>query len=255
MTTVPPVWTTAPMIDYARFCVRGDVDIVMQKIKTLTDRFDGVLAHGKGLKGDCKSYPVPATGAKPAGRVWECWGTASTFVYGLDFRAWFPHLSRLDVRRELPTIDALGLDVMYSAFRAQGITRTVHRYHSPARQKRNGQSAGGDSLAVGSHKSDFRTTWYKHDGRALAWEIQCQHDALGHAAQVAYTLHKDAYDSFACWEWLQQNIIAIGEARTAKGTGLDVPTLLRDAHNARADTLLYGLAPAEHEEPAEADAR
>lgn len=249
MSETTTVVMSPPVVDYARFVIRGDVDLVLQKVEHLTSRFDAVIQGGQGLKGDCKSYPVPGTATKPGGRVWECWGTATQFVWGLDFKAWYLHLSRLDIRREVDGLDVLGLDVIYQYFRAGSNARTVHRYHSPARQKRSGRNAGGDSFAVGSHKSDMRATWYIHRGQPCAYEVQCQHDMLRHGAELAYKLHKEEGDAFAMWEFLVQWVLATWTARLQSAAGATEVSVLRAAVDARADTLLMGITADNTPEP------
>lgn len=225
--------------DYARFVFRGDVEPVMARVNQATTALEVLQGDSDIWPGDCKSWGVPPAHGKPAGRVWECWGPVTFCITRLPFGSFAPKLNRLDVRMTVPDLDALGLDVMWATFRAAGKARTVHRYSSPARSKRNGRDAGGDTLAVGSHKSDVRVSWYIRKGESGAIEVQCQGDVLKNIVAVIMTGYEGmTWHSTDMWRDLKTMVWQAGLSRVGDLCGEPFSVLMADAINARADALL-----------------
>lgn len=220
--------------DYAMFVIRGDVDLVVHKCELLTSFFTTVTRGFGPRAGGFKAWPIPAVGAKPAGRVWECWGPGSCFILALDFEAWAPLLNRLDLKTNVPGLDQVSFDCIHDTLRNGGAT-TLSRYQSLPKVKRGGRDNGGDSVRLGSQKSDYSCKWYRRGGEASSFEIKCQHDGLRRNVWAATAAYRNEDRPLDQWQYLFDSIVRITTLRVAKTARCSFDQLILDAQNAASD--------------------
>lgn len=125
--------------------------------------------------------------------VFEAWGEACMHVDELAFEAWAPYLNRIDIRMEQEVTDE-GLDALYTHLQAYNPTRrNVNRMASRLRSKRGGRDSGGNSVSLGSHKSDFRFSAYKRGDNKGAVEYQISGEFLNKERKAFEFMYANGY--------------------------------------------------------------
>jgi hypothetical protein len=189
--------------------------------------------------------------------VFEAWGPACINAHLLDFATWGPHLDRLDVRVDTE-VTRNGVDRLYDYIKSNKHgNRNVTLYDSKPRSKRSGRDSGGFGIALGSHKSDLRITWYVRGTAQGAMEFQCAGVKLQNTVKVYVDMLSNlkVIDNEQAWMYCQAGLYAMGVMDISQTIGLDtynLAMLLRDEAPveseieqklAALDAMLDGLPP------------
>lgn len=145
-------------VDKAKFWIELDA----REASMRTQQWYAVFGDDEGPQGG-KVYSVKSVkrGERDGSYYYafDVWGEAAARIDELDFEAWYPYLDRLDLKTTMPMTET-GRDNYrdYLKEKLNG-SRSIRLMDSPTRQKRDKRDAGGHTLALGSHKSDFRVHW------------------------------------------------------------------------------------------------
>lgn len=179
-------------------------------------------ADGSGRK----AANVRSVGNRPGGKflyVFEAWGVAAQQVYNLSFTRWQSHLERIDIRAN-EQVTRAGIDYLYAHLREHKAgNKNIHLFDSKANSKRNGRSTGGYGIAIGSHKSDLRTSFYVRGTEYGACEFQTQGKKLRDRIDIANIMYGkgETPDNEKAWTSLKYSIYANGWTDTRTVFGLD----------------------------------
>lgn len=191
----------------------------------------GVFGTEQPNNPDRKAANVRSVGNRPGGKflyVFEAWGEAANKVYQLDFKKWNAHLERVDIRAN-EKVTREGIDLLYAHLREHKAgSKNIHLFDSKANSKRNGRSTGGYGIAIGSHKSDLRTSFYVRGTEFGACEFQTQGKKLRDRVDIANMMHgkPDGYDNNKAWVSLKYSIYANGWTDTRTVFGIDQTQIL-----------------------------
>jgi len=159
--------------DYAKFAVKLTVAAAVQAQQDFINAMEQHPEQGKEGKG----YNITSVRRYDDGTylyVFETWGVQAEAIQYLDFDRWSKHLDRLDVRRDMD-VSPSGVNSIYNhLLEHKAGNRNVQLFNSRTRSKRQGRQSGGQGIAIGSHKSDFRMTVYKRGNERGAIEFQLQ---------------------------------------------------------------------------------
>ena len=174
-------------VDYVKFKYRAEYD-VSQVWGHEFVRACEQLQRATGASGGWKAHRLsPHTDPKPLWSL-EAWGAVAEAVNLLNFEFWTAHLERMDVRQSVD-MDSRGREALYQHLRSTGTgNRSLTQYSSRKRQKVGGRHAGGEGFAVGSHKSDFRASFYQRGGEPGAVEFQMSGTRIARALDVVNPL-------------------------------------------------------------------
>jgi hypothetical protein len=137
----------------------------------------------------------------------EIWGDPAQQVCNLSWAKWHKWLQRYDFAETFSLGDVDAIDALYELSRQAGMRHNVNRYSSRKRTKKTGRSGGGEGVAFGSHRSDFRLSIYKRHDEPLKWEVQMAGGRLGRLVQktIRY-LEIMGVDTIEPWSSLETSI-------------------------------------------------
>lgn len=161
-------------IDYLKLHIVADFDYYQTHVATEVRAVD---AHLATLDGHAESRTT-ALGHLEGGRrgyIVEWYGEAAEYAITALPERMLSNVTRVDFRTTLVDVDDQGIDLLADYLRrsARG-DRNLTQYDTRKRTKKNGRHAGGKGVALGSHKSQQRLTWYKRTGEPAALELQVQ---------------------------------------------------------------------------------
>jgi hypothetical protein len=157
-------------VDYFKAVVITDQDVFV-------DRYleEWYQAFGPEDEGSKKRWSLRSLGAQSDGKrayALEIWGEPAASFKKLNWHHWHKWLARMDYQWEFSNVNGDTIDRLYHLMRQKGVTHNLTRYSSRPRTKRGGQHTGGEGLAVGSHRSDFRFSAYRKPHAPLKIEVQ-----------------------------------------------------------------------------------
>jgi hypothetical protein len=161
-------------IDYVRLSRKFDVQRGLAWTGVLRDIIERYQNDHPDVKGNFKVGTVKRYDDGEYLYTVQVWGDLCGFVTRLDFGRYAKYVTRLDFRMELAvTKDGLASlgDV---AKQNNSASRNITSYDTRARDKKEGRHAGGIGLALGSHGSTKRLTFYKRGNEKGAMEYQTQ---------------------------------------------------------------------------------
>lgn len=197
------------MIDYAKFTVYQYHDVFQ----------DAYLAEwyrtlGPDTQDGRKVWRLTALGTTIDGKgryTLETWGHTAGDVTCLKWERWGKFLTRLDVVSVFPNENPHMLDQLYDELRTRGLRHNLTRMSSKPRSKSGGKSAGGESIAVGSHKSDFRYSIYWRDYSLVRTEVQLSGNQLKRmTAEADRVCNRDDGVVIDPWSLIEANVWAKG---------------------------------------------
>lgn len=153
--------------------------------------------------------------------VFEAWGETARYA-GCLGEFWLRRATRLDVKTSmLPWIDQ-DVDNLASRWKLVDRSRNVQTFQSRPRTKRDGRSAGGRGIALGSHKSDLRISVYKRPRDCYRLEVQASGRLLRRLISEALEEWYQAKDAPTpvLWDLVRENILGTGIDRCLKSAGL-----------------------------------
>lgn len=160
-------------VDKAKFWI----DCKPQELSIRMEEWLSFFGGATGPQGG-KVYNVQSVKrGEREGSFWyafDVWGEAASQIDSLDFETWYPYLDRIDLKTTMPMTEQ-GRD-NYEDYLSEKLAgkRSVGKLTSPTRQKRGNRDAGGHTLTIGSHKSDFRVHWTLRGGEEGYQEYQLQ---------------------------------------------------------------------------------
>lgn len=131
--------------------------------------------HNKGLKApDLKVSVLRGASRDGKGKyAIETWGEGSSLFWYLVMKDCPSALVRLDVRTGMPDVEMDVVLNLKAVLAVAGSQYNTFTYGSKSRSKAGGGNQGGQGMAIGSHKSDLRISFYKKPQQAAAYEVQC----------------------------------------------------------------------------------
>lgn len=154
--------------------------------------------------------------------MFDVWGEAAALVDNLDFVAWYSFLSRVDLKLPMPmTVD--GRDNYYQYAKEKiGNKRSMGFNDSPRRQKRGDRDAGGNTLHLGSHKSDFRVHWTMRGQEDGYQEFQLSGSRLAPVlfSQAFYIREQGEWVKKTGWEPMMQALLVSANLELSDLDGL-----------------------------------
>lgn len=185
----------------------------------------------------------------PSGKyLWafEAWGEVADRVQELPWAIWAPHMQRMDVRDEW-VLTHKGVDAMYQHLRQHKAgSKNVHLFDSRPTTKRQGRDTGGYGLALGSHKSDLRTTFYVRGHEGAAYEFQVAGDKLEQKISAINLMANSKYDNSAMNLWYQLQLalwsMGWGDTQTIFGLQREQIEVLSLGYEHEDDTVERKLA-------------
>jgi len=143
---------------------------------------------------------------------------------------WVPCLRRYDVRAIVwDTNDEVILNI--GTHLVRNITSwNIHLFHSKVAKKSDKRDRGGTGFAIGSHKSDLRSSVYKRHGEPAAMEHQMKGPMLQRIAHNVFCEFQGCAQTISPWWAIHQRVVEEGEKRLertlqAAGIGTYWPTL------------------------------
>lgn len=142
----------------------------------------------------------------------DIWGEWAGVIEVLG-ASWFPRLRRVDTRAivwdcEGATIIEIGKQLL-----SVPTGHNIHVFNSRVASKRMGRDRGGQTVAIGSHKSDLRITLYKRAGDPVAQEFQMQGHYLNRLKQSTLEALEGKTITCSVWEHLRGLVVTAGETR------------------------------------------
>lgn len=168
-------------IDYLSVLLRAPHDYCQQIIAAVqADCEEWGVAGGLNLAPRIRAHGALPSGDR--GYTLEWYGLASDCVAKLLPQHLLSQASRVDYRQEHEPVTEASIEAFgrYVRMNQKG-NRNVSTFSSRPRAKRDGRSAGGIGVALGSHKSDTRLSVYKRKDERGAIEIQYSGKALDDA--------------------------------------------------------------------------
>jgi hypothetical protein len=222
-------------IDYVKFLVLSDFDSFQQvwgRIFNILRDTDHALIRDKALK-------MRALGDAPDGNgkrryTIEAWGPNSDVLAEMVPVGWFEYLTRLDVRVELPGVEADELDA-YVQMLTLGRTgkRNVSTFDTRFRRKTSTRDVGGRGAFLGSRKSQSHSAIYRRGKEAPAYEarfINQRAEEIGRDIALEMTANPgaDLFDVLgrAAWQWANLELRSATGARNF----LELMDRIEDAH-------------------------
>lgn len=195
-------------VDKAKFAF----ELMPELAALFREEFEEVFGGIVGPQGG-RTYNI-VTVKKGAARgtylyLFDVWGEAAALVDNLDFSSWYPHIDRVDLKVTMPMTPD-GRDNYHAYLKDKvGNKRSFGMQDSPPRQKRGHRDAGGHTLALGSHKSDFRVHWTLRTDEVGYQEFQLEGSRLKPAiySQEFYIREKGEWESKIGWEPLVQALL------------------------------------------------
>lgn len=154
--------------------------------------------------------------------IFDVWGEAAALVDTLNFGSWYPHIDRVDLKVTMPMTPD-GRDNYHAYLKDKvGNKRSIGMRDSPPRQKRGSRDAGGHTLALGSHKSDFRVHWTLRTDEVGYQEFQLEGSRLKPAiySQDFYIREQGEWASKIGWEPLMQALLVNAQIELQELDGL-----------------------------------
>jgi len=174
------------------------------------------LAQAHNMYADWKAgSKVKALGATTDGRrryALNAWGRAACLVMHLT-PAWRERIHRLDIKSWPDGYSSEDLTQLRATLLSTPCGYNVSGHNGKVRQKNDKRDAGGNSLAIGSHKSDLRVSLYARGNEKTCIEFQCSGDMLKrllHAVASDRTLRGD---NLVFWASVKDRIQQVGVAR------------------------------------------
>lgn len=214
--------------DYVKATISLEYDRAQELAKEWYDTFD----PARGANDAPRSANVGSVRRNQDGTylyVFEAWGEASQNIYLLGPAQWAQHLDRLDVRGPV-TITREGIDRLYQHVSDHKAGRkNVSLFSSRTRSKRKGRDTGGYGIAIGSHKSNLRTTFYVRGTEPGAYEFQCMQDALTTIINGNLSMLRPpaSWDRDRFWTGVMLSIYAKGWNDFSSDTGLSEDELTK----------------------------
>lgn len=165
---------TRDRIDYVRLSRKFDVQRGLAWTAVLRDIIERYQDDKKGVKGNFKVGTVKRYDDGEYLYTVQIWGDLCGFLNRLDFDRYSKYVTRLDFRSELG-VTKTGLDCIADlAKQNNSARRNINTYDTRPRDKKEGRHAGGIGVALGSHGSTKRLTFYKRGNEKGAMEFQTQ---------------------------------------------------------------------------------
>jgi len=187
-------------IDYVKVARSLHHDVAQQLANQWYDTFD----PERGKDGATRHANVSSVRRNDDGSflyIFEAWGKAAENVHQLSFDAFGPYLDRVDVREEIE-LTRSGVDRIYSHLVSHRVgNKNVNLYDTRARSKRKGRDSGGFGVALGSHKSDLRSTFYVRGTQLGACEFQCTGKKLADRVNAVKGIPQTALDAAGNDKW------------------------------------------------------
>lgn len=208
-------------VDRAKFWVELDTT----ELIAMGNQFRTVFGDAVGPQGG-KVYSIQSVKQGSAPHLYwyafDVWGDVSARIDELDFETWYPYLDRLDLKVGMPMTEA-GRDNYrdYLKEKLNG-TRSIRLMDSPHRQKRGNRDAGGHTLALGSHKSDYRVHWTLRGEEEGYQEFQLEGTRLQSAKsyqELVATRNPD-YAHHRGWEHMCRSILTSAQIELSDLDGL-----------------------------------
>lgn len=184
--------------DYCKVIVHAEPDLF-----TETYLEEWYQAFGAESDGNRKRWSLTALGPGFGGKrkyALEVWGEPAKNVRSLEWERWHPWLVRMDNADTFHIGNEEVIDRLYSLSRGGDSRLNVTRYSSRNRSKRHGRSGGGEGIAFGSHRSDFRFSVYKRYEEPLKVETQMSGNRLRRLVErtvkVSAVMGDENYDSW-----------------------------------------------------------
>lgn len=179
--------------DYAKFAVKMEPDRIQKLYREWRDCIQG----GDPTLDAPQDNSFKSVRINPDGTrlyVFQVWGERATTVRYLDWSVWSKYLERIDVREETD-VSRKGIEALYNYASSHNTARrNIQLFTSRSRSKRDGRPAGGDGLAIGSHKSDFRFSIYKRGTERGACEFQLSGDFLKRCSAIVNMGRTQSYE-------------------------------------------------------------
>jgi len=211
--------------DYAKFLILADQDEAGQ-LWTNWQRL--VSAGDPKLIKQCKLTSLGAQTIVSGKRryVFECWGETARYVSCLG-EYWLRRATRLDVKTSMLSWIDQDVDNLAARWKIVDKSRNVQTFQSRSRTKRDGRSAGGRGIALGSHKSDLRISVYKRPKDCYRLEVQASGRLLRRLVAEALEEWFQTRDAPTpvLWDLTRENILGTGIDRCLKSAGLPEYTL------------------------------
>lgn len=140
---------------------------------------------------------------------WDVWGEHAQRVDELPFEEWFPLLSRVDLKIPMPMTPD-GRDNYHQYLKEKiGENRSVRIMDSPPRQKRGSRDGGGHTLALGSHKSDFRVHWTLRTNEEGYQEFQLEGSRIEReiSFQRTWQYKPEQYAYYIGWQHMMESLL------------------------------------------------
>ena len=142
----------------------------------------------------------------------DIWGEWAGIVEVLP-EHWFSRIRRFDVRAIVWDCDSSTILEIGKQLLSCPVGHNIHVFNSRTASKRLGRDRGGQTFAVGSHKSDLRITTYKRSGEPAAQEFQMQGHYLNRLRDATLEALNGKTILCSVWEHLRALVVAAGEQR------------------------------------------
>lgn len=177
----------AGRFDYVKCSISMEYDLAQEYANTWYDTFDPERGKDRAQR----HANVQSVRRNRDGTFlysFEAWGENAERIKQMPFEVWAPHLHRMDVRGNVE-ITPGGIDRLYSYLtKHKAGSKNVSLFSSRKRSKRAGRDTGGYGIAIGSHKSNLRTTFYVRGSERGAYEFQCMGSLLEGSVATASKL-------------------------------------------------------------------
>lgn len=210
---------------YAVDKVKFAMELAVWDVEALNAEFEEVFGSMTGPQGG-RTYNVVAVkkGAVDGTYLYlfDIWGEAAALVDNLNFGRWYPHIDRVDLKVTMPMTPD-GRDNYHAYLKDKvGNKRSIGMRDSPPRQKRGGRDAGGHTLALGSHKSDFRVHWTLRTDEVGYQEFQLEGSRIttGIELQRYYGNNQSEYPGKFGWQQLMQQLLTNSQIELQELDGL-----------------------------------
>jgi len=158
-----------------------------------------VHAHGPG-QGDSRRYSITIFGA------------AATVVSRLPV-FWHKFIRRLDIKCWPPELDEAAVVEMRDVLLNSKTGYNVTGHNGKPRQKTDKRDAGGNSLSIGSHKSDLRISVYQRSREHACLEFQVSGDMLKRVFANQLRLGGSTQRPAGFWTGVKSELQELGNAR------------------------------------------
>lgn len=207
--------------DYAKFNIECEADLVQGWYDAWVLARDSFTA-GAAVPGGEKFRIIRSRPGELHLLAFEAWGEMTGLIHHLPFAPWADYAERLDVRTGTP-IQEGAIETLHKLVSQHGKgNRNVTAYSSRQRERRDGRSAGGHGIAIGSHKSEFRVSVYKRGNEPGAIEYQFRGDRLHRSIHAARLMERNSRGGEVrnLWEHVRLLLGSAGYVEMVQVTGL-----------------------------------